>query len=134
MAIYVNIKKQRYLKDFLILLYSIHNDNGYLTCIESFKDELCTIKQCKANKYRSIDEILEIVNTYYPSITIKRLAKVLHNLIIKKNNYTYYFHSLYCSKVEKTTTLFTKFKCDFTSKTKGYSKLSSKEFYELSKL
>jgi len=131
--IYVNIKRQRYLKDFLILLYS-HPNQGYLTCIESFENELCTIRQCENGKYRSIDEILEIVNTYYPSITIKRLAKVLHNLIITNNNKQYYFHSLYCNKVKKTTTLFTNFKGAHTNTKKGYSKLSAKEFYELSKL
>jgi len=133
MAIYVKIKRQRYLKDFLILLYS-HPFQGYLTCVESFKDELYIIRQCKAGKYRSIDEILEIVNTYYPTITIKRLAKVLHSLEIVKDNKTYYFYSLYCYKVQKTTTLFTNFKSSHNSTSKGFSKLSPKEFYELSKL
>lgn len=132
MAIYVNIKRQRYLKDFLILLYSHPNDN-YLTCIESFKDKLYTIKQCQAGKYRSIDEILEIVNTYYPSITFKKLSKVLHSLKIVKNNEKYHFYSLYCGKIKRTTTLFTKFTGNYTSEMKGYSKYSAKEFYELSK-
>jgi len=134
MAIYVNIKRQRYLKDFLTLLYSHFNENGYITCIASFKDELCTIKQCQADKYRSIDEILEIVNTYYPSITFKKLAKVLYSLNIVKNNKNYYFYSLYCSKVDKTTTLFTNFKGSNDCIRKGTSKYSAKEFYELSKL
>lgn len=133
MAIYVKIKRQRYLKDFLTLLYS-HPKEGYLTCIESFEDKLCTIKQCKVGKYRSIDELLEIVNTYYPSITFKKLAKVLHSLIIEKDNKKYYFYSLYCSKVNKTTTLFTNFKGDNNSTKRGYSKYSAKEFKELSKL
>jgi len=130
--IYVKIKRQRYLKDFLILLYS-HPFQSYLTCVESFKDSLFTIRQCKAGKYRSIDEILEIVNTYYPSITLKRLAKLLCSLEIKKNNGTYYFYSLYCSKIEGTTTLFTHFKGDHNSTKRGNSILSSKEFYKLSK-
>ena len=133
MAIYVKIKRERYLKDFLTLLYS-HPKESYLTCIESFEDKLCTIQQCQAGKYRSIDEILEIVNTYYSSITFKKLAKVLHSLIIEKDNKKYYFYSLYCSKINKTTTLFTLLNCDYTSTTKGTSKYSAKEFYELSKL
>lgn len=132
MAIYVKIKRQRYLKDFLKLLYS-HPINGYLTCIESFEDKLCTIKQCKKGKYRSIEEILEIVNTYYPSITFKKLAKILHNLKIKKDSYTYTFHSLYCGKLKKTTTLFTNFGGKHVHEQKGTSKYSAKEFYELSK-
>lgn len=132
MAIYVNIKRQRYLKDFLTLLYSYPN-NGHLTCVESFMDPLYTIKQCQAGKYRSIDEILEIVNTYYPTITFKRLAKVLHSLTIEKDNIQYKFYSLYCSKVDRTTTLFTIFGGTHTNKDKGDSKYSAKEFYELSK-
>lgn len=134
MAIYVNIERQRTLKEFLTLLYSNKNTNGYLTCIKSFEDELCTIKQCDADKYRSIEEILEIINTYYPSITMKRLAKVLHSLIIEKDNRTYKFYSLYCSKVNMTTTLFTTMNCNHTNTQKGNSKYSAKEFYELSKL
>lgn len=133
MAIYVNIKRQKYLKDFLTLLYSSPMAR-YLTCIESFKDELYTIQQCQAGKYRSIDEILEIINTYYPSITMKRLAKVLHSMVITKGNNKYYFYSLYCSKVEKTTTLFTVMNCEHTNTMKGTSKYSAKEFYELSKI
>lgn len=131
--IYVKIKRQRYLKDFLTLLYS-HPSQSYLTCIESFEDELCTIRQCKAGKYRSIDEILEIVNTYYPSITIKRLAKVLYSLEIVKDINKYYFYSLYCSKVKMTTTLFTNFKGGNYDTKQGDSIISAKEFYELSKL
>lgn len=130
--IYVNIKRQRYLKDFLTLLYS-HPNGGYLTCINSFEDELCTITQCKAGKYRSIDELLEIVNTYYPSITFERLSKVIHSLIIEKDDKKFKFYSLYCSKENKTTTLFTKLKCNYNSIQKGISTLSGKEFYELSK-
>lgn len=133
MAIYVNIKRQRYLKDFLTLLYS-SPINCYLTCVESFKDELYTIQQCQARKYRSIDEILEIVNTYYPSITMKKLAKVLHSMVITKDNKKYKLYSLYCNKVGKTTTLFTVLNCNHANTTKGTSKYSAKEFYELSKL
>lgn len=132
MAIYVNIKRQRYLKDFLTLLYSYPNQ-GHLTCIKSFRDKLYTIQQCKAGKYRSIDELLEIVNTYYPSITIKKLSKILHSMVITKDNKNYTFYSLYCSKVQKTTTLFTMIPCGFGSIKKGYSKFSAKEFYEMSK-
>lgn len=133
MAIYVKIERQRTLKEFLTLLYS-HPNNGYLTCIESFEDKLCTIKQCHAGKYRSIDEMLEIVNTYYPSITFKKLAKALHSLIIEKDNRTYKFYSLYCDKINMTTTLFTTMNCSHTDTQKRKSKYSAKEFYELSKL
>ena len=134
MAIYVNIKRQRFVKDFITLLYS-HSKNGYMTCIESFSDQELTKSQCNKGKYRSIDDILEIVNTYYPSITMKRLAKILHNLeILNNENKTYYFHSLYCSNIEKTTTLFTNFRGSFRDTKKGSSILSAKEFYQLSKL
>lgn len=134
MAIYVNIKRQRLVKDFITLLYS-HSKNGYMTCIESFSDQELTKIQCVKGKYRSIDDVLEIVNTYYPSITMKRLAKILHNLeIVNNDNKTYYFYSLYCTNIEKTTTLFTNFKGTYSDTKKGDSTLSSKEFYELSKL
>lgn len=132
MAIYVNIKRQRSVKEFLVLLYSFENDI-YLTCVETYRDKEYLNLQCKKGRYRSIDDVLELVQTYYPSFTIKKLAKLLHNMIIIKNDKKYKFHSLYCSNVNKTTTLFTEFGGNHNDNNKGTSLYSPNEFYELSK-
>lgn len=131
MAIYVKIKRKKYLKDFLKLLYS-HPQTGYLTCVESYRDKDCTILQCKSGKYRSFEEILEIVNTYYPSITIQKLCKVLFNLKLKYQESDYYFYYLNCNKVKKTTTLFAIFKCNSDSN-QHYSKWTINELIKMSK-
>ncbi len=136
MAIYVKFERQRTVKQFLTLLYSHYNNSGYVTAVETYCNKECTLLQCVKNKYRSIDEVLELVKTYYPSFTLKKLAKLLHSIVIINGNHTkkeFYFNSLYCNKVEKTTTLFTSFKSTHSCAKKGNSIMSAKEFYELSK-
>lgn len=133
MAIYVKFKRQRSVKEFLTLFYSNLNNSNLLTSVETYSDADCTILQCGKNKYRSIDDVLELVQTYYSSFTIKNLAKLLHNMIIIKDDKEYKFYSLYCGNINKTTTLFTKGECKHESKGKGTSLYSANEFYELSK-
>jgi hypothetical protein len=122
MAIYVNFKRPRSVKEFITLLYSYHN-GSYLTSVETYSNKECTVIQCKKGKYRSIDEILEILQTYYPSLSIKKLIKSLYDTKIMRNedNKEYTFHSIYCSQIVKTTTLFTSFSSNGSSENKGNS-------------
>lgn len=132
--IYVKIKRQQTLKKFLTLLFSFEK-NHYLLCVETFKDKKYSKTQCEAGRYRCIDEILEIVNTYYPSITIKKLCKVLFNLELKsiKHNGNYKLYLLHCHNIDRTVMLFANFSCTYNIEKKGDSKWSSKELFEMSK-
>ena len=134
MAIYVKFKRQRTLKEFLTLLFSYPSD-GYLRNVTTYHDEECTKIQCEAGKNRSIDDILEIVNTYYPSITIKRLCQVLFNLKIKHDHIEYSLHGLRCGTINRSVLLFTPFTCDYHNKnSKSSSKWTIRELYEMSKI
>lgn len=134
MAIYVKFEKPETLKEFLTLLFS-HSKDGYLRSVTTYHDKECTTIQCKAGKNRSIDDILEIVNTYYPSITIKRLCQVLFNLKIKHNNTEYLLYGLRCFSINKSVLLFTKFTCNYHNQNyKSDSKWTIRELYEMSKI
>jgi hypothetical protein len=132
MAIYVNFKRSRSVKEFITLLYSYHN-GSYLTSVETYSDKECTVVQCKKGKYRSIDEILEILQTYYPSLSIKKLIKSLYNtkIIKDEDNKEYTFHSLHCFQIVKTTTLFTPFPGNGCGGIKGISLYSPDQLNEI---
>lgn len=133
MAIYVKFKRQRTLKEFLTLLFS-HSSSGYLRNVTTYHNEECTKIQCSEGRNRSIDDILEIVNTYYPSITIKRLCQVLFNLKIKQDNFEYSVYGLKCTGINKSVLLFTKFGCDYHNQNyESSSKWTVRELYEMSK-
>lgn len=133
--IYVKFGRQSTLKKFLTLLFSSNKVYTYLTCVETFSDEECTIRQCAESKYRSIEDLLEIVNTYYPTITIERLCKVLFSLKLNNSGgQTVTIHTLSCDHIDKTTLLFTPYSSINHSTNKRKSKWSGKELFEMSKL
>lgn len=56
------------------------NINGtVITTNETYFDKELKKLQCNKGRLRSFDDILEIVNTYFPSITPKRL---IHELLV----------------------------------------------------
>lgn len=133
MAIYVKFKRQRTLKEFLTLLFSYPSSN-YLRNVTTYHDEECTKIQCEAGRNRSIDDVLEIVNTYYPDVQIEELCQVLFNLKIEHNNTEYTLHGLRCSTINRSVLLFTMLRCDYSSNFKSDSKWTIRELYEMSKI
>ncbi len=86
--IYVkNIKKQPTIREFLILLFT---GEGIITTNSKFpttySDKECTQIQCTANRMRSFDDLLDLVETYYPSITPKRLIDLILTLSFEKTH------------------------------------------------
>lgn len=82
MAIYLKIeKKPETIEELLLKLFShVHykNDN-YTTTVPTYSNPECTVLQCERHKFRSFDDIVEIVNTYFPNTDN---MTVLHNLLI----------------------------------------------------
>ena len=107
MSIYVKHGRKKSIKEFLIEFFKSEKRNGCLTNVETFKDIECTQLQCDEGKYRSFDEILELVNTYYKNVSAKKLINILYNLqpTDSKGNIKK-FYSLYCSTVEKSVLLY----------------------------
>jgi len=65
MAIYVNFEIPDSPKDFLERLFSYSETGDTVYSIETYKDKECTEEQCPKKKYRSFDDLLELINTYY---------------------------------------------------------------------
>ncbi len=77
MAIYLKIDKPNTIQELLLQLFSCYG--YYNTGAETYFDEACTQIQCESNKWRSFDDIFEIVNTYFPNTEEK---EIMHELLI----------------------------------------------------
>lgn len=86
MAIYVKFKKPRTINEFLILFYTRREGSGQAYAAYTYYDKNCHREQCNKIR-RSFDDLLELVQTYYPSTTPKILISRL--LKLKLNNYKY---------------------------------------------
>ena len=85
MAIYVNFEKPETINEFLIKFYnqrSGYGDNMLYAAI-TYVDKECTQRQCDKSA-RSFDELLEILQTYYPSTTPE--ICMFHLLTVKLKN------------------------------------------------
>lgn len=88
MAIYVKfaeIKKPKTVLEFLKLFYSRQIDNTQARGHYTYSDKECTIIQDQ-NYWRSFDDLLELVQTYYSSIIPVKLMHYLLVLKIKLTN------------------------------------------------
>jgi hypothetical protein len=126
MALYVKIEKQKTIKQFLTLLFSSTLRRGYLTSLSSYTDSDFLKLQCKEGKYRSFDEVFEIITTYYPETTVIELMNELIDLKprcietgVLKDLYT-----MFCSDTSKSVMLYHNYTSNNVSVQKGNSKYS----------
>lgn len=47
----------------------------------TYSDEACTVEQCPEGRFRSVTELLELVQTYFPKTTLVDILKIINNLI-----------------------------------------------------
>ncbi len=138
--IYVKFEKPDTIEEFLNLFfsekrgYSIHD---YFCNVETYNDEACTDIQCYAGKNRSIDDLLDCVNTYFESTTIEELMNILVSLVIvSDNNIKYSMYNYYCKDIDKSVMWWARIgtnKPDLfrTCDTRGNSQWSWVELYEM---
>lgn len=83
MNIYVKFEIPAKIDDFLKELFSVPYQSTYflVSTVETYHDKECKIVQCTIEKQRSIDDLYDIVTTYFPDITPTEL---LHELLILK--------------------------------------------------
>lgn len=106
--IYLKLEKQpETIAELLFKLFSYDYD-GYLKSVETFSDEQCKIKECNENKFRSIDDVLIIVNTYFPQTSIKEVMQNLLSIVIRYNNELFTICTLHCTDINKPTIYFSK--------------------------
>ncbi len=77
--IYVNFEIPAIIREFLLKFFSHGIFRG---AVETFNDKECTIQQCRANKYRSFDDMFDVIKTYFPNTTEKEFLNELITLSI----------------------------------------------------
>lgn len=84
LKIYIEGEKPKTVRELLKRLFSHLYINGLAyKSAGTFYDSKCTRIQCYANKFRSFEDVLALVNTYFPTVSYKTLMKILLTLDIK---------------------------------------------------
>ena len=129
MAIYVKFaeeSKPKTVREFLNKFFSSCKE-GYIRNVETYLDKECTVLQCKADKYRSFDDIFELVKTYYPTVSIGTIFRILLTLKPKHDDIVYNLFMMSCSGIKKINCLYVKFKGD---KVKNYKDIIQNTSYD----
>lgn len=108
MKIYVNFEPPATVKEFLKKFFSESNyaHQGF-SAVETYFDKECSTIQCEKNKFRSFDDLFDLVNTYY---TVKP-EELMHELLtanLKNGNYDVVLHMGNCSSIERIRMCFYK--------------------------
>lgn len=101
--IYTKFGKQPTIMKFLELFFDYPLWGERLLSCETYFDRECTLIQCEQGKYRSIEELLMCVRTYYTNVSFETLMRNLCNLKITKEGKNYYFRPYDCYDIKKTT-------------------------------
>ena len=111
MAIYVKFaeeKKPKSIKEFLLKVFSSNCNCGYVRNVETYYDKQCKSVQCVKQKYRSFDDILELVQTYYKSATAKKVFKELLDLRpLNEKDTVCRLYMMSCSGIQRINLLYT---------------------------
>ena len=129
MAIYVKFaeeNKPKTVREFLHKFFSSYKEQ-YLRNVKTYSDKECTILQCNSDKYRSFDDIFELVKTYYPTVSIGTIFKILLTLKPEHNQSTYNLFMMSCKDIKKINCLYVKFKGD---KVTNYSDIIQNVSYD----
>lgn len=60
----------------------------YLKSSATYFDKKCNELQCSIGRMRSFDDLYDLVKTYYPKVTVKRLFHILITKVYKFDTYT----------------------------------------------
>ena len=129
MAIYVKFaeeSKPKTVREFLNKFFSSYKEQ-YLRNVKTYSNKECTILQCDSDKYRSFDDIFELVKTYYPTVSIGTIFKILLTLKPKHNDIVYNLFMMSCSDIKKINCLYVKFQGD---KVKNYKEIIQNTSYD----
>lgn len=129
MTIYVKFaeeNKPKTVREFLHKFFSSYKEQ-YLRNVKTYSNKECTILQCDSDKYRSFDDIFELVKTYYPTVSIGTIFKILLTLKPKHNDIVYNLFMMNCSGIKKINCLYVKFKGD---KVENYKEIISNNTYD----
>lgn len=104
--IYLKLEqKPKTLEELFTQLFSYYNASQLKSC-ETFEDESCNLSECDANKYRSIDDVLDIAQTYFPDLSEQHVIRSLLTTILEYRGDLYYPYLIACSKISRPTICF----------------------------
>lgn len=105
--IYVSFKAPETLREFLEKFFSVEYRDDRRTAVATWTNEICTTRQCVENKWRSVDDMMIIVNTYYPNTDVKELLHILLTLNLKtKEGRELFFHMGTCGDIQNLRMLY----------------------------
>lgn len=126
--------QKKNIKEFLIEFFKSEKKASFLIGVTTYKNPECTIQQCNDNRYRSFDEILELVNTYYKNVSAKKLINILNDLkLTDSKNILKKFYIFYCDDIHKSVILYTNYGSLTKSDNKEKCKYSCNELIEMIK-
>lgn len=96
--------------ELIIALYTEKSGNLYYSTNHiTYKDEECKVGQCSSGKYRSISDLIELIQTYFPEYKeddfVKTFLEIQELSIKAEGRYKYpYIH--YCKDIYRCTLCF----------------------------
>lgn len=100
--IYLKIEKPETISELLIALFQ-HSEGHYYVGTTTYSDEKCEVIQCENGKWRSFDDVYEIINTYFPGTDEKEIMHQILTTDFKRRITLYYPYFVFCSKIQKST-------------------------------
>ncbi len=85
MKIHVKFEKPETPREFLKQFFSYPRGSSQMTNVATYKDKNCTVLQCEQDKWRSFDDVLRCVKTYFPEVDEKELVTILLTLDIRND-------------------------------------------------
>jgi len=125
--IYLKTNKElKTIREILLELYS-YNIVSSIKAIQTYKDEHCKSLHCDEGKYRSFDDIIELIQTYIPEA---KLEDIIHEMIILYIKQGKYIYPYYCNNIEMSTFHYYPYTVENIPEAKGFSKYSWEEIFE----
>lgn len=124
--IYLKLKKQpTTIAELMTALFSF-STVGILKSVATYIDKECTRLDCNEDKYRSVDDLVEIVQTYFPNSTEEEILKQLLELKIHRGRVCYRLNMINCYNIVKPTICFIESRTINTSDSRGVNLHNSK--------
>lgn len=103
MAIYLKLDKPpESIEELLRSLFNKFDGEQWIRGVATYLEPECINIQCYSNKLRSIDEVCELVKTYFPNATNKEILFCIVTMTFVKNNKVHYLHANNCCTIYKS--------------------------------
>lgn len=106
MSIYIKLNKQpNSIKELLKELFS-YIEGQQLKSTMTYKDSNCKIIECYENKYRSIDAVVEVCQTYFSNLKDEEIIKKILFTVIERSGKQFNPYLIQCNEIQMPTLCF----------------------------